>query len=632
MSSSLLPGDAILFKSGETFPGSFRIEAVGNTSSQVILSSYGSGPKPVLTGFEKLGSWVNIGNGIWESACSQCGAKVGVVAVNSALQPMGRYPKRASAKSGYLTIASHSGITSITDTQTTQPANWTGGEIVIRTAQWLLDRYQIVSQSGNTINFQNTSNGIQDGFGYFIQGHPSTLLQAGTEVGEWYFNPSTKKLQMYFGSNDPSNYDVKVSVVDTVARLSNLRYITIDNLALVGAGVNVADLSYTIGMRIQNSTIQFSGGNGIFSDQPVDIAVVNSSILDSSNNGILSTSVIRCTIQGNVVRNSGIYAGAGSGGDGSYIGMFVYLKSDPTNLTNLISGNTVENAGYNGISFIGGPGTVANNFVNHVLFVKADGAGIYTYFNSSDTFGNSPKKIIGNIILDGRGAPDGTDDPAYRPAHGIYLDGYSANIEMTGNTVAHFATSGIFYNTANNTSASGNTLYDNGTQILMLSGNGIPTFPSLRGATVTGNIFVSLYGSIGSWLFQKNGSQAALVLRSELIGDFAQFGIFSGNSFASPFGESQVVDTYDLENGTRTEHAYSLNGWQTTYGKDLDSRSSPVLYSPGTIASSVIRFEYNPTPSPMTVTLDTSYVDATGAAYSGSATLAPYTSLVLMKK
>src|SRR4051795_2241605 len=47
---SLQPGDSVLFKCGETFFGSFVTTKSGTSTSPIVLSSYGTGAKPTISG------------------------------------------------------------------------------------------------------------------------------------------------------------------------------------------------------------------------------------------------------------------------------------------------------------------------------------------------------------------------------------------------------------------------------------------------------------------------------------------------------------------------------------------------------------------------------------------------------
>jgi len=49
-SQALSPGDQVLFKSGERFDGHFVVNGSGTLAQPILISSYGNGSKPVLTG------------------------------------------------------------------------------------------------------------------------------------------------------------------------------------------------------------------------------------------------------------------------------------------------------------------------------------------------------------------------------------------------------------------------------------------------------------------------------------------------------------------------------------------------------------------------------------------------------
>lgn len=48
--TNLGPGDQVLFKSDEQFNGHFIVNGSGSLSHPIIISSYGNGAKPILTG------------------------------------------------------------------------------------------------------------------------------------------------------------------------------------------------------------------------------------------------------------------------------------------------------------------------------------------------------------------------------------------------------------------------------------------------------------------------------------------------------------------------------------------------------------------------------------------------------
>ncbi len=99
------------------------------------------------------------------------------------------------------------------------------------------------------------------------------------------------------------------------------------------------------------------------------------------------------------------------------------------------------------------------------------------------------RKIIGNIVRYAIGAGHGTNDSLRVSSEGIYIDDRSPNVEIVGNTVYKCGNIGIFIHNANHVLVRDNLVFDNGTQLQMLSA-GMPEF-TIRGCVVKNNIFVS---------------------------------------------------------------------------------------------------------------------------------------------
>ena len=97
------PGDNILFKRGDSFYGNISINNSGNSGNPITFGAYGSGAKPVITGFTWISSWTNLGGNIWESTNQASNlSTANIVLINGVNTPMGRYPN-----SGFLSFQSH---------------------------------------------------------------------------------------------------------------------------------------------------------------------------------------------------------------------------------------------------------------------------------------------------------------------------------------------------------------------------------------------------------------------------------------------------------------------------------------------------------------------------------------------
>src|SRR4051794_40822684 len=55
--SSLQPGDAVLFKRGETFYGAITISRSGTSSAPITIGAYGTGDRPIITSLVTLSGW-----------------------------------------------------------------------------------------------------------------------------------------------------------------------------------------------------------------------------------------------------------------------------------------------------------------------------------------------------------------------------------------------------------------------------------------------------------------------------------------------------------------------------------------------------------------------------------------------
>ncbi|HEX8279073.1 MAG TPA: right-handed parallel beta-helix repeat-containing protein, partial [Segetibacter sp.] len=392
---NLKPGDSVLFKKGETFYGNIKVQANGEVNEPITYSSYGSGPNPVISGFTSINGWTfSNGNTYYANVSA---TMIQGVTLDGEVKGMGRYPNR-----GYLTYTGHPNNTSISGTSVSGlPTTYVGGEVVIKKQRYILDRHKITAQSGNTISF-NTTNFYgnnstylpDDGNGYFIQGHLSTLDQEG----EWCYDAAAQRLYMHFGSKTPIGRTVKVSTVNQLLTLNSSAYITFNNIDFEGGSFGVVNSG--------SNNITFNNCNwrqqatAIYGADCTNMQVNGGSISDCPNNGIfIEANGTNTSINGTTVTRCGTIAGLGESGDGKYNG--ILINGDGTTISNC----TVKNIGFNAIYFDGNNVLVEHNFVDSFCTVKDDGGGIYTFTNDGVTRSN--RIIRNNIILHAIGCPDG---------------------------------------------------------------------------------------------------------------------------------------------------------------------------------------------------------------------------------
>lgn len=589
----LRPGDSVLLKRGETFYGSIIATQSGAAGNPIYIGAYGQGNDPQVSGFHRLEGWKNIGEHIWQSACPECGLRVNMVIINDRVQPMGRYPN-----TGYLTIASHSDNSSLTGDNL--PADFTGGDLIIRKNRFVIDRTTIVSQQGNTLTYKGQSYyQPTDKFGYFIQNHIKTL----NRDGDWYYDPNAHVINMYFSDNPSQN--IMASSVDPLADIHGKSYLVFRGLAFLGSNGNGVNLSDAANITISNCRIFFSGLDGIDGLRANNLTIDHDAIDYSNDCGVLlngsDNQITDCTI-----RHSGTIPGMGRG-EHSYIG----VQLDGNN--NTVQYCIIDTSGYCGVLFWHSSATtIKNNKIDYFCFLEDDGGGVYTWSGDIDSAKVRDAGVIsGNIILNGVTAPDGTDKAHAAIANGIYLDENTSGIEVTNNTIAH-CTSGIFLQDAHEATVKGNTVFDNNAQIEIRHALDKGT---LRNNEISDNTAVAA-----------KGGQVVLLMSSGVTsgvgGNVAAFAGIHDNHYAQAGGGS-FYKAVTRQNNQNVQDKGALGDWQSKYGKDATSVQSN---------ASGLRLEYNGTKTPKTVALDGTYRNPAGKSFEGQLTLQPYTSEILMRQ
>lgn len=584
---SLKPGDKILFNRGDRFYGTINIGKSGTAGAPITIGAYGTGDKPVITGFKTASDWTNV-SGVTYSAPLTSVALTNMVTIDGIQYYMGRWPDNK-----YNIFESASGNLSITDNELGMTNDWTGAEVVIRKNDHALDRCKITNHSGNTLNYRSlsTSQEAFPGHGYFIQNDLRTLsLQ-----GEWFHDTVNARIYINFGNLTPSDKKVEIATLNYLVYNSGYDYIVLDNLHLTGSishAVNfINSTDYT---SIKSCQINFAGQDGVHLWG--ENCNLENNIITNCNQAGIQTVGNYETIISNIIRNIGAIPGqalAGTYANGIHI----------TNNNCLIKNNTIENIGYCGItlSSIADIITIQNNFINNVLITLNDGGGIYTAGEGIS------RKIDGNIILNVRGVTEGTPYPTQYIARGIYLDVGSSNVSVTNNTVANCSEGAYMIHRASGNQFENNTAFNNGYGMFFQNTSG----SSIRNNILKNNLFIA-----------KGSTQLALKFYS-VADDIPSFGTADNNYYTRPVDDDDVFHTYSPSTGSKYR---ILADWQSFTSQDRNSKKSPVSVSD----TSKIDFYYNPSTSNKVISLAQPMIDVKGIKYSGSVTLLPYASVILM--
>ncbi len=556
--AALHAGDAVVFERGATYFGSLALGAgvQGSASAPIIFGAYGNGKAPVLSGMRRLTGWQPLGNGRWKTVCTECTATPALLRLDGVAQRIARWPNAGQAdRGGYRYFDATNGHNSITDSSMPAGRNWVGGELVVRSIAWVLDRLPIVSQQGGQLTTStDASYPLEVGWGYFIQNHPDAI----DRDGEWAFSAADHSITLQWAS-DPNRLQVEIPVLDTLLQVRGSAHVTVHDLALEGATRAAVNAQSCSALKLRRVRAAFVGDQGVVLNGCPDSVVEDSVVRESMNDGVQMLSCAGCVLQRNTVENIGRFAGMGANGDGAYYGVQAGgVAGAPADVTL----NTIDNIGYLGVRLEGNV-NMHGNLVRHFNRVKSDGGGIYTWHVADVS-------ITDNTVLDAPGSNAGTPWTG-AATHGIYIDDNSERITVSGNTVGRVGASAIYLHNTKDTTVTDNTLFGAGEAGMVLGDDTLGSY-ALERSVVQGNTMLM--------------SGAPMLRMSSSVTDtlFDTLGTIDGNVYCDPFS----VPLFMTALPSTAESSFSVNLWRSTYGRDLSStvcaeshRNFTVTGSPG---------------------------------------------------
>lgn len=448
---SLSPGDSVLFKRGDVFFGSWELEVIGTAQLPVYIGAYGEGSDPIISGFKVIDEWTEYKDGIFYAKLDVLSDESPMVSLNGEVKGKGRFP---NMDSGYL-FPKTVGENFLEVDQLSKFKNLEGAELVVRKNHWVLDIEKVVSHKGKSFTSVPSSGyPYKNGFGVFVQGHLDFL----DEFGEWYYDRESGIFYMFFGDSRPESNEIQVSVLESLLVTSqNSRHVHIEGVSFMGSAGNTWQLEGGIKLGFNECQIAYSGKNAVYGTNLLNLSITNSAIEKVFNSGIYLISGNRnVTLTGNFIKEIYLWPGMGQSADNNGFGIFSISDSD------LISGNTLCDIGYSGISFRGNYTRVLENHVEGYCLVKNDGGGIYTYSGKSN-LSFRERLVAGNIVMNGLGSAEGTPlENSYKspPVDGIYLDDNASGVLVEHNFIKGIRGKGIHIHNANNVDIKSNYVED----------------------------------------------------------------------------------------------------------------------------------------------------------------------------
>jgi uncharacterized repeat protein (TIGR01451 family) len=653
----LLPGDRVLFKCGDVWRADPLVIIKSGAPGQPI--TFGSYPadcadQPQLSGAQPISGWSQYNGNIYVAALNT-GSNAGKfpLGVNQLFRGgerllLGRWPNLDAADGGYSTIDDFPASNRITDNEL-PAANWTGAVAHIKGMRWYILNRQVTADSGNTLTLGANADcwgGSCVGWGYFLNNHLSTL----DVDGEWFYDADAHKLYLYSSAGMPANQEIEASVVlrdDDRAWggivlgkdvYDPIAYVTIENFAVqrwYRHGITTpTNLHPTENhdLILSDNTIADVDGVGInlatWVWEPNDLRpagwrggynqTISGNIIERANQMGINTYSRSSTFSGNVIRDVGLIENLGAAGmgcgfnagggncteDGDGFRIKIDKGADSGNY-NTLTGNRLDRIAHNGMDIFGYGNTIEHNVIVDPCFAKGDCGGVRTFGRDNLTSTNVYNLTFSeNIIVNAIGNTDGclsTYDALF--GFGLYIDHYSRDITVEGNTIISSTVHGILFQDSTGT-VTNNTLYNNGR-----------TYPYAAGQVYVGASPAYVGTHTGNILFNLNPGARTLSANG-----LASLGSSDYNYFFSPYRAAQIAVSGDK----------TLATWQAYSGKDSHSKEHWYTQSAGEAPKSQIF--YNDTSQTKMIDLGGMlYRDLDQNPVSGSISLSPYSSRVLIE-
>jgi len=631
MSSS----DTIVFRRDDQFLGDIRFLKDG-----LNIDAYGTGESnPVIVGSTEIKDWIPHGNGIYSAIIPQAKYNLNLVVIDSIPQTICRYPDENAANEGYITA------TKVTDTTkvivpgaSAIRSRLIGRSLVLRAKDWRLDRDSItaVSNTNDTVTYvrlerkisptNQTLEAFNDGNGAFFMGDTTFL----TRYGEWHFNPSTKRLSIFFGSENPASHTIEVGLIDTLVNVNGRNNIGIRNINFYNAGKHAIWDSVAVGLTIKNCRVRNSGIMGIYAffvsnfnieNTAVDWALC-SGIANESNFPGRKNSVIKKTS----VTNIGLLPGMGSFNSPAQMRGIAAAVRD----TGLVEECFISQTGKSGISFQGSNYKVRKNEVSFTSQKVNDDGAIYTFHGGNTAkpgIEYSNREISDNYIHDIVGSPAGTARGMNYNVTGIYLDEHSRYIDILNNTIVGVKKNAIHCNSPSFVNIIGNKIILDSTYRANVgsAARGISFFKwvgdTIINLNISNNLVYLFNDTVQSAFYYTVGNTYGVSLASVL-----KTGVTIGGNFINHNGSPVFrVEAYNkaVTPNQNLSSNYNISQWQTQFG--FDKNSLTVSSFPK------FRTEVITNPSANTITYNSKgFNPVTGQTVNGGS-LGPWVSVFIIK-
>ncbi|MFT3679418.1 MAG: right-handed parallel beta-helix repeat-containing protein [Ferruginibacter sp.] len=599
--STLSGGGMVLFQRDGKFYGSVIANKSGSSGNVITIGAYGTGAKPILTGFTEVTSW-SLAGGIY-SAPATAKADVNMVVMDGAIMHWARKPNSGWSVYPLAGTTTGKGATNYYTT-TGAPDSIIGDESIRKVKDWNNQHETVngISVINKRIYIQNPTDGNVYGgiekYGYFRQ---KNLYYLDT-TGEYYYASGSLKLK-----DNPLTSKVKISTIDTGINLGTRGYITIENIQFEGYGkfgVYAFNASTGTGnITVQDCDFNYMGMSAVTLWQIPNAVITRSTATDCLGNGFFirnsgSGGLSGSTITYCTVANTCLVDGHEISGDAA--GRAGITVNGGTNV--VCKWNTVENSGYVGIEWsCSNNGEIAYNVISYYCMRRQDGGAIYSFgkLTQNGYIGRSCAtwtnvSVHNNFLFHGIGSNAGTTSKL--KARGPYQDECVNGVNIYSNYCEDIADVAYYNNSNYNLTFRDNAAVNCGGSFNF---NRFKDAPDIRNVSVKRNLF---FPYSGGWF---NNATDSLTSKTPLQ-DIQAGADIDSNYFSVAVSSPFVLYGRKYSTSTGATYTYnSLSYWTGTAGFDTHSRQSFG-------ATDELRKEFNFSMDELTVNLGAKYIDVDG--------------------
>ncbi len=546
------PGDTIFLNAGDYFTGTLKLTRSGSRENPIVITSYGSGAKPVLSGSTILGRFEKVNDHVLATKSTN---PIHHLYKNGKICIIARYPD-----AGYLKMDG-GGKDFLNDFDfplTHQQVK--GATARMRINNWQYEYRGITKLEDHTLWFDSIlwnrpdkQNTCKKGWGYYLDNSKAFL----DNEGEWYFSPAENKVYIYTKKSITPDDKFEAShIKNGIVLAEDVSNIIFNNLCISGQSDNgIIGKGNNKNIRVVNCKLSKIGKYGIYMKQCHHVEVKNCEIGHILGNGIKFLEAYQSKIKDNSIEQIGIIPGYGIDGVNGAIGISIvneeksYKDIKKLSHANFIQNNYIDSTGYSAIRMDGHHSLCENNILKNGMLTLNDGGLFYCWgFDSTYTFNNI---VRGNIIINAVGNVDESTLNHHKINQGIYLDARCKDFTIENNIITNTGAAILLNTETYRNTVKNNLCYNNKT------GMSISAHENF-GNHVSKNTFIVLK-SLTHTLSIANHKDTII-----------NPGILNHNVYVSP-AEKFHIKLLHVEDERKLIQEVTLNGWQNISGQDQQS-------------------------------------------------------------